>query len=363
MADGVTYIIIIAVENYHDDKTFNQVKFATKDSNDLMDAFLLLGYDKDNIIYLPDNLATKTTICNSVKRIAKRTTKSDQIIFYFAGHGIYDGKRNYLLPVDASRENIGGTSVAIDRILGYLKDSLCKQSILFIDCCHSGFQVGKYGRDIDDYFNVDEMIFSFRSEKYCVGFSSCQSNEKSYSFLSLKNGAWTHFLVKALRGEANPKIYEKGLLLSDNLQSYLRREVSQYVSVNHTKKANQTPVKFGTETDRFIIANLNPIFEERMRKLAEEEIPLPDVIMTYIDSNYIKKLPGFISGRHHVPKETNSTTNGFVQDIGNDLIVDNIQKISTLLKSRLKYKRVNMVVDIKKDQEVYQHLILIIILY
>jgi Caspase domain len=335
---GITHSIIASVENYNEPHDFPKVDYAKKDAEDFISTLKLLGHDEEYFIPLIDGKATKSTIISKVKYVAERAKENDRIIIYFAGHGFYEDGKNLLAPVDVVKIDKPETCVPIDIILGHLKKSLCKQNILFIDCCHSGFIAGTDVRDGEDSFMADELIYQFSKEEYCVGFASCKSNQKSISHPSLQNGVWSHFLNKALRGEAE-NIYTSGLLFSDKLQGYLNKETSQFVKMNTVKKKDQTPIKFGSETDKFIIADINPILEEKRKTKAVSDLTFTNIVILSQEFDDVKRLPAFQKRFHSVPDYVGSKPDSFIKSIGKKIIEDEIAELSVELKEKLKYKR------------------------
>jgi len=335
---GITYVIVIAVENYNEFPDFPRVDFAKKDAEDLVEAFKNLGYAEEDFIVLINEKATKTAIIQKLKKVSERALENDRIIFYFAGHGFYEGGNNLIAPVDAIKTAKSDTCVSINVILGYLRKSVSKKKILFLDCCHSGFEAGEYIRDTEDTFMVDDLIYQFRKEEFCIGFASCRADQTSFSHPKLQNGVWSHYLVKALSGEASG-IYNKGLLFSDKLQSYLKKQTTEFVTMNTVPKKEQTPIKFGSETDRFIIADINPIFEEKERSRKVSDLSFTNISMLSEESGDVNNLPGFQKGFHKVPTYLGSSPNVFIKEKGSKIIEKEISTLSESLKTKLKYKR------------------------
>lgn len=341
MTKGVTHIIVIAVENYHEPSYFPTVDYAKKDAEDLIAAFKLQGFHDDNFIYLSDSKATKTSITQRIKTITARANESDRIILYFSGHGFYEGGENYLAPVDAIKTAIPDTCVSINEILGFFKKSVCSKNILFLDCCHSGFEAGKFIRGSEDSFMTEELIYQFHAEKFCVGFASCKTDQKSISHPKLKNGVWSHYLIKALSGEATG-IYTKGLLFSDSLQSYLKIATAEFVKMNTTGKKDQTPIKFGSETDKFIIADFTSIFDERERSRRAADLSFTNISLLSRESDLVKNLPGFKKGFHNIPDHLSSRSESFIKEIGSKIIIDEISSLGDEIRKKLRYKRVDI---------------------
>lgn len=345
MTSGITYVIVVAVENYNEAKDFPKVDFAKKDAEDFISVLKKLGLDDEDFVTLINEKATSAAIIQKVKKIAERALENDRIIFYFAGHGFYENGENLLGSVDAIKTAKLDTCVPLNKILGFLKKSLSKHKILFIDACHSGFEAGEYIRDGLDNFEADELIYLFRKEEYFIGFSSCKTNQTSISHVKLQNGVWSHFLIKALSGDV-PELYTKGLLFSDKLQEYLNKQTSQFVKLNTVSKLDQTPIKFGSETDKFIIADLNPLFEERERNKKTSDLSFTKISLLNEESDSVKNLPGFQKGFHKVPTYVGSSPRKFIQEIGAKIIEDEISEISKEIKRALSYRRTELKVSV-----------------
>lgn len=61
-------------------------------------------------------------------------------LFYYAGHGVEVGEKNYLLPVDASLETsaqLRTQAVPLDTILDDMKEARISAKILILDCCRN----------------------------------------------------------------------------------------------------------------------------------------------------------------------------------------------------------------------------------
>jgi len=341
MSTGITYALIVAVEHYHQPKHFPRVRYATKDAAELMEALLGIGVSKDDIKLLLDGEATKTAIEKEINNLVRKVTENDRIIFFFSGHGAYENKENYLLPSDCYNDDIESTSVSVNGILGKLNKSLCERNLLFLDCCHSGFEPGDDTKDIDRNFLADELIYNAKDEEYTLGFASCKSDQTSITHPKLQNGVWSHFLIKALRGDAGG-IYEAGVLFSDKLQTYLNKTTKEYVKMNTDDKKDQVPIIFGNVTDRFVIADLNPIFEERDRVKKVDDISFTNISLLSEEEDSVKNLPGFQKGYHKVPTYLGSTPSGFIKDIGSQIIEEEINTLSEAIKKALNYKRLDI---------------------
>jgi hypothetical protein len=334
---GITYALIVAVEDYNQPKHFKKVRYASKDATEFKNALQLSGVEEDNITLLLNSAATKTALKKEISEIARKALEPDRTIFYFSGHGAFDSSENYLLPVDCYNDDIPGTALAINSILGVLKKSLCTRNILFLDCCHSGFEPGDDTKTTDKSFLADKLIYEARGEEYTIGFASCKSNQTSITHPRLQHSVWTYFLIEALKGEAG-KIYDHGLLFSDKLQTYLKNQTKEYVKLNTDDKKDQVPVTFGNSTDKFLIADLNPLFEERERSKKVDDISFTNISLIREEDGKIKSLPGFQKRSHNVPTTKNYTTDNFVKRVGNQIVEEEISDLSKQIRTELGYK-------------------------
>ena len=332
-----THALIIAIEQYHNSVDFPDVQYANKDAKDFKQALLEIGVLKENITTLKSK-ATKGAIITSLRKISRIANKNDNIYFYYSGHGVFENSENYLTGVDAIKGSIPDTSITIAEVLGYFKDSACCKTLLFLDCCHSGFVAGKKARDINLKFSADDLKYKYKDEKYCYGFASCSEDEKSYPSIEFQNGIWTHFLIQALNGDAKG-IYDGGVLFNDKLQTYLNQNTKEYTKRHTTHKENQTPISFGSFTDRFIVADLTKVFEKKAaEKAGKTPLKIDKVNMQYCFTGSIKRLRGF-KNNHHVPTQVDDYTRKFVRDNCELDITEVINDLASKLRSNLKYKR------------------------
>ena len=331
-----TYALIISIQKYNQPHNFKELSFLDNDAREMANALETAGVERANITMLSEVTATKTAIEQEIIKLSMLAKKDDRIIFYFTGHGAYDSNENWILPVDTYNEDIPGTAVSIDFILGSLNRSKCERIILFLDCCHSGFEPGNDTKDRNKSFLADQLQGLLRNEQYTIAFASCKSNQTSVTHPKIRHSVWTYFLIQALKGEAG-NIYENGILISDKLQSFLTQSTRDFVKRNTIDGKVQTPVLFGHQTDRFVIADLNPIFEERKRLKMANAISLTNVTIQFVDDGNINKLPNFKPG-NKLPNVYNYTTDQFVRRIGQPLIDDEIKDLSQQIKEEFTYK-------------------------
>ncbi len=246
--------LIIAVENYHDSKNLSKVKFALNDAEKFIESMVNLGCDRSKLHYLPDNLATKTTIDEKIRELSKYAAPTETIILYYAGHGFYFNGNNLISCVDTSLNALSTTTINLNSILASFDNSKTNRVIAFLDCCHSGIGFSEIERSPVSDFSTDTLKYEYSNAEHLTVFASCKSDEKSQADIERKHGVWSYFLIQALGGNV-ADIYDENLLFSDKLQKHLADNTYQRVKMITPEKKNQTPVKFGKETtEKFIVS-------------------------------------------------------------------------------------------------------------
>lgn len=330
--------LIVAVEHYHDNENLNDVKFALKDAESFIGSLVNLGCDKSKLQYLPDHLATKTTITEKLKEIGRYAMPSDTIIFYYAGHGFFYNGKNLISCVDTSLNSLDTTTIEVNSILTMLDSSKSKKVIAFLDCCHSGIEFSEVERSPVSDFSTDNLKYEYNNAEHLAVFASCKSNEKSQTDIERKHGVWSYYLIQALSGKAKD-IYDGTILFSDKLQRYLADNTFKRVKLITPEKKDQTPVKFGKETkEKFIVADLSKLFAEKEIKESAQGIRFERATILTTEDDWVKNLPGFKTN-HKPPKEINGYHNSWIKSIASELIEDELNNIAKDLKRLLKYKR------------------------
>jgi uncharacterized caspase-like protein len=86
--------------------------------------------------------ATRTDMLAAIERFgaAVRKAETQQVMLYFAGHGVQLDWRNYLLPVDAkaeTAEQLRASCVDLNQLIGELGKSKGKTFIIMLDACRN----------------------------------------------------------------------------------------------------------------------------------------------------------------------------------------------------------------------------------
>jgi len=225
------YALLVGVARYNHMKSLKY----TDDDAYRMYAFLKSpqggALADDQVRVLIDEDATRDNIIKNMKEIFHQASENDMIFFYFSGHGLkgsflpidYDGTNNKLLHTD---------------ITDVLAGSKAKFKVCIADACHSG--------------SLEESLYTMKSpqnliESYYKAFResaggtalmmSSKAEETSIENNGLRQGIFSHFLIRGLKGGAD----------HDNNDVITVGELFEYVKANVKYYTNnyQTPVIYG----------------------------------------------------------------------------------------------------------------------
>ena len=128
---GKRIALVIGNGAYKTDPLRNPVN----DAVDMAEALKGLGFR----VILKTN-ADRRTMLKVIREFGDRLFNVQVGLFYFAGHGIQVGGRNYLLPVDAmvkTESDVEYDGIDAGRVLGKMEDARNAINIVFLDACRN----------------------------------------------------------------------------------------------------------------------------------------------------------------------------------------------------------------------------------
>lgn len=175
-------------------------------------------YD-DQIRVLIDEDATRINILTAMREVFLKADENDVVLFYFSGHGL----EGSFLPVDFDGFN---NKLRHDDVKKIFAQTRAKHKVCFADACHSGslMAVKSPYRDV-----VDEYYAAFqRSSGGTALLVSSKSDEFSLEDQGLRQGVFSHFLIRGLKGEANRNTDR--LVTIDELYHFIYAKVRNYTA-------------------------------------------------------------------------------------------------------------------------------------
>ena len=232
------YAVIVGIAAYSD----TRLRLSEAIMKDAMDMHTTLrdanscGYANNHVQLKYDAQATAETIRKDLEWLAEVTAKDEEAtaIFYFSGHGgriEIDGEvTHYLLPVDCDLNNLNSTAITDTDFADLLRKIRAPRLLVLLDSCYSG------GLDEIKGPSGKESMLKYGPEKEedyqplaqgqgRVIIASSRPTETSRSSSKFNNSLFTHYLLKALRGEVASVSLGDGVIRVNELFSYISRQV------------------------------------------------------------------------------------------------------------------------------------------
>ncbi len=259
--DSSRYGVVIGVEKYRDERL--DLKCAGRDAKAVYD--LMIDPDcgmfpEDNVTLLLDDNATKKSVWNALAALRRKVGKNDTVWIYYAGHGASEGGDYYWVLHDSNVDDLYATGLARQEISRVLNDLAAERVVTFLDCCYAAATAVQ--KNPTRAIETAEELFASYAGKGRVIVSASDGREKSVELADEGHGAFTYFMVRGLKGEADKD--GVGIIHLDGLWSYLQDKVSDA----SRKIGNpQTPVLLGEHSHRLALT-LNPLVSEKKRLIA-----------------------------------------------------------------------------------------------
>lgn len=235
--------IVIGIADYQDlqpaDQTINKNITDLKYSeNDAKDFISFLSNDNRSggnwkIKPLIGKNATTENVKNSLADVLGNAKKDDLVYIFFAGHARRspsDASEIYLLTYDFKYDN-SYSGVWYEWLKKKIIRSKARNIIAFIDACRSGtVGFGSRGGDAPDHDLLGE-IAGLKGFKAI--FTSGTGSEPAYEDDKLKNGIFTHFLLRGMKGEAKNRDNDIFVDLGE-LEDFVASEVRKYTQKDKT---------------------------------------------------------------------------------------------------------------------------------
>lgn len=194
----------------------------------------------ERINILVDEDATKVNIINAMNKLFAQAQADDLIVLYFSGHGLPGA----FLPIDYDGLNNTLTHTEIKQILNR---SRAGYKLCLADACHSGSLLAARGKGLPSLLSTYYENLA-NSKKGTALIMSSKAEETSLESSGLRQGVFTHFLLRGLKGEADQD--KDGVVRVQELYAYVDQQVKSYTA------NQQSPVIQGDYDRRMPVAVL-----------------------------------------------------------------------------------------------------------
>lgn len=177
--------------------------------------------DNENVACLIDEAATKSNILNTLDNIFANATENDMLIFYFSGHGT----EGAFVPTDAT--NQFSSLITYDEVKTIFKKHPAKYKICIADACFAG-------KIFEGQPTATTTTTTENQTTNVVIMMSSEASETSQENPHIRQGTFSYYLLKGLRGAADRN--------DDNIITL--KEIFPYIKANVLNFTNnwQTPV-------------------------------------------------------------------------------------------------------------------------
>ncbi|MCB0641310.1 MAG: caspase family protein, partial [Phaeodactylibacter sp.] len=167
---------------------------------------------------LIDEDATKERIVNAMRDVFAKAGPNDLVFLYYSGHGL----KGSFLPIDFDGFNNRLEHQEINEILD---ESPAKYKLCIADACHSGSLLAMKSGSVK---NVLESYYETlaQAEAGTALIMSSKSEETSLESSGLRQGVFSHFLIRGLKGEADED--KNKVVTIGELYNFLNNNVRKY---------------------------------------------------------------------------------------------------------------------------------------
>ena len=228
------WAVIVGVSSYNHMPT---LKF-TDDDAYRMYAFLKSpeggALADDHLQILIDEDATRNKVLGALENIFLKAGRDDLVLLYFSGHGL----QGSFLPSDFDGFN---NKILHEEINSIFQRSQAKYKLCIADACHSGSLIATKGATTVENTTAKYYETLAQSSPGTALILSSKSNETSLESSGLRQGVFSHFLIKGLKGEADGN-YDKIVTIQElfdytdyNVRTYTGNRQSPVIKGNYDR--------------------------------------------------------------------------------------------------------------------------------
>ncbi|MCB0840791.1 MAG: SUMF1/EgtB/PvdO family nonheme iron enzyme, partial [Bacteroidetes bacterium] len=298
---GKNYLLVIGINKY---RHFPHLNNAVRDAKTIRDILLEhYQFDEQDTISLFDQDATREGILGKLYDLEDLVTPADNLLIYFAGHGVMNRQETegFWVPVEALNKR--AHYIPNDRIRAMLKNIKSHHTYLLIDSCFAGTMIL---RKIDSHVNL---VDQFPSRRVLT------SGRKQVvsDGVNGEHSPFAHCIIEYLMRYLGSPIYAKDL--ESHVKKSLPRNSTQTPSADFIFDAGDQGGQF-VFLPRRILENVDP-GEKMAFDLAKKLgiLALKFFIKEYPNSRYVPEAELEIQRISDVKEITESTIKVFSPEI------------------------------------------------
>lgn len=185
----------------------------------------------EQVRVLIDEEATRSNLLANLEEVFEHAGPNDLVIFYFSGHGL----NGSFLPIDFDGFN---NKISHEEIAAVFNKCRAKYKLCLADACHSGSILAMRSGDSNEPVLMQYYQTLAKSVSGTALIMSSKADETSLESAGLRQGVFSHFLIRGLKGEADEN--KDKIVSVEELYRYVQRSVREYTG------NRQSPVIKGT---------------------------------------------------------------------------------------------------------------------
>jgi formylglycine-generating enzyme required for sulfatase activity len=224
---GASKVAILAgIGAYPQASGLGSLKYPSQDVTLLAGELEKQGYMVRRLV---DSDATRGSIRRTIAELAHSLNPGrSTFLFYFSGHGFEQDGKNYLATYGASTIDLVADGLAVADVETMLRNSGAQQVMMLIDACRNDPALGARSAS-------QRSFTTLAGSRGIRTLYSTSAGHLSYESDDLKQGVFTYFLVKGLKGEAAGP---DGLITFEDLSGYVGEKVSAWGSQSGLTQAS-----------------------------------------------------------------------------------------------------------------------------
>jgi len=227
------WAVVVGISRYaHSGSRFANLQYAAADAA-LFREFLAGpesgGFARDHVLCLLDEKATLQNLKRALFEFLAQAHKDDLVVIFFSGHGLPEPRsaQLFLLCHDSDPEHLASTAFPMYDVQTALSRFIKAERVLvYADACHAGGLSGDGNAKGSSYNPVHQYFQQLAQARGRLIFTASQKGELSFESEKYGggHGAFTHFLVKGLRGGADGD--SNRLITAEEIGKYVCQHVA-----------------------------------------------------------------------------------------------------------------------------------------
>lgn len=219
--EGRFLAVVIGADDYSG-TSYERLRFSVNDALSLATALRkTLPSERLRVSMITDvesdssRRPTRKAILDLLGNVTGEAKKEDTLMVFFAGHGEVRGGRAFLIPEDVNPFSFEQTALEISALMAILDGSLARTKLFVLDACQTvetgeveETRVAGVGFRGVRKRSIHPMSSSFltglaQQAGDSIVFASCSPGEQAAESPQEHHGAFSYFLARGLRGEAD----------------------------------------------------------------------------------------------------------------------------------------------------------------